>query len=95
MLVCAAVPAPAKDWLAPAATSAAVRESVPPPPKRPVAAFTAGFWLNTKGGNVTPNVSVFEVVLVVDLLALKDSFNETVNISPTVFARLSPAKNLN
>ena len=93
VLVCAAVPAPAKDWAAPAATSAAVKLSVPfPPPKILVPAFTIGFWLNTNGGNVTPKVSVFDVVFVVDLLALKDSFNVTVRISPTLLALLSPAK---
>ena len=93
VLVCAAVPAPAKDWLAPAATSAAVKLSVPlPPPSKLVPALTTGFWLNTNGGNVTPNVSVFDVVFVVDLLALKDSFKVTVKMSPILLALLSPAK---
>ena len=41
---------------------------------------------------MTPKVSVLDVVFVVDLLALKDSFNETVRISPTDLALLSPAK---
>ena len=61
-------------------------------PSKPVAALTAGFWLKTRGGKVTPKVSVFEVVFVVDLLALSDSFKVTVKISPILFALLSLAK---
>ena len=84
VFVWAAVPAPANDWFAPAVKSALLRVPFPTPNwlSSLLATDPAAAPLENSGGKVTPNVSALEVVLVVDLLALKDSFKETVSISP-------------
>ena len=95
VLDCAAVPAPENDWFAPAVKSAL---STPPFPipnllSNWLATDLVAAPLENKGGKVTPNVSAFDVVFVVDLLALNDSLSVIVKISPIFLALLSLAKN--